>query len=296
MTNPIELIFSIAGIRVRVHSLDPVVYPEALEVFRTDGTSSHLSFGFANVPRLRPARSKVIYEGASHWRVREDNGALVYEMFYPPTAEVYCHMTGNAERSLFSVVFGRENLGTLPGGNGLDATLWFPYPFDQLGVIPILARRDAFLVHACGAVIDGKAFVFAGHSGDGKTTLSRLLASEGLELLSDERIAICCERGRFIAYGTPWHGEGDVVSRASYPLGGAFILRKSSEHRIKVGAPGALAAEFLARSIVPYYLAEETALILSLVQRMSEAVPLQELEFSLEPDLGAVLAHFSHSA
>ncbi len=81
-------------------------------------------------------------------------------------------------------------------------------PLDQLLFLAPLAHTNGLLLHASGAVIDGKAFVFAGHSGDGKTTLSRLLAAEGLELLSDERIALRREGESFRAYGTPWPGEG----------------------------------------------------------------------------------------
>lgn len=295
MSNPTELTVSIAGIPIRIHSPHALVHPRTLDAFRVAQSDAELDFIFSNVDRLSAGKSRVIFEGGAHWRARDDDGWLVFEMFYPPTSDVYCRMTGSPDRTRFTVIFGEENLKLLPGVNGLDTSLWFPYPFDQLSVVPALARRDGFLVHACGAVVDGKAWVFAGHSGDGKTTLSRLLAAEGLELLSDERVAIRFEDGRFMAYGTPWHGEGDVVSAASYPLGGAFILRKASEHGIRSGAPGALAAEFLARSIVPYYLVDETARILGQVQRMSESVPLCELEFSRTPGVTEILAAFEAS-
>lgn len=292
-----ELTFSIAGLCLRVHSRDVITHPDALDGFRTDEVAADVEFGFERVLRLSPFHSPVIYEGASHWRARADNGELLYEMFYPRTAEVYCQMTGNQERSAFSVVFGRENLATFPGrGNHFDVSAWFPYPLDQLAVTPALARHDGVLVHACGGVLDGKAYVFAGHSGDGKTTLSRLLATEGVELLSDERIAIRHQHGRLIAYGTPWHGEGSVVSPASYPLGGVFVLKKAPEHRVNGGHRATLAAELLSRCIVPYYLPEETALILALVERIAGAVPLYELEFSRDAGLPALLAEFARTA
>ena len=235
----------------------------------------------------------VIYGGGHHWRARGDGNQLSFEIF-PPTAEIYCRMSGDTALSEVDLVFGRENLARLPEEfkKQSNGRLWFPHPFEQIVVIPALARHQGFLVHACGAVVDGKALVFAGHSGDGKTTLSRLLADEGIELLSDERVAIASTGDGFVVHGTPWAGEGEVASSACFPLGGVFVLRKASSHRIVRGATGALAAEVFARTLVPYYLADEMTRILSLMKRAAHDVPFGELEFSREPGLSQLLAAF----
>lgn len=49
----------------------------------------------------------------------------------------------------------------------------------------ILAPQGGFLVHAASAVRHGRAFLFAGVSGAGKTTISRL-APPDVKLLTDE--------------------------------------------------------------------------------------------------------------
>ncbi len=63
-----------------------------------------------------------------------------------------------------------------------------PYSID--GVLRILhslflARAGGFLVHGAGAVRNGRAFIFAGISGTGKTTIARL-APPDVTLLTDE--------------------------------------------------------------------------------------------------------------
>ena len=160
------------------------------------------------------------------------------------------HATADPGFQHYQLVFDETHWGQLwsseqAGRSGFQ----LPHPLDQLLFLAPLAHTNGLLLHASGAVIDGKAFVFAGHSGDGKTTLSRLLAAEGLELLSDERIALRREGESFRAYGTPWPGEGDVVSSSSYPLAGVFLLKKGDRHRVHEGRPSLLAAELLSRGM-----------------------------------------------
>ncbi len=164
-----------------------------------------------------------------------------------------------------------------------------PYPLDQLLLVPVLARRGVVLLHAGGAVVRGRGLVFAGHSGDGKTTLTRLLAREGIELLSDERIAIARTGNGFVAHGTPWPGEGNVVSRESRPLGGLFVLRKAASHRLGTSPPSVVLPELLACAIVPYYLEETASRIFEIFDELQAAFAPKELHFAREPGLSSVL-------
>jgi hypothetical protein len=87
-----------------------------------------------------------------------------------------------------------------------------PYAID--GVLRILhslilAREGGFLVHAASAVRNGRAFLFAGVSGAGKTTISRL-APPDVVLLTDE-----------ISYVREvWGPESGVRSENEYSCGG----------------------------------------------------------------------------
>jgi hypothetical protein len=67
----------------------------------------------------------------------------------------------------------------------------------------ILARQGGFLVHAASAIRGGKAFLFSGVSGAGKTTISRL-APPDATLLTDEISYVRREGNRYMACGTPF--------------------------------------------------------------------------------------------
>ncbi|HJS74350.1 MAG TPA: hypothetical protein VJ921_08695, partial [Vicinamibacteria bacterium] len=163
-----------------------------------------------------------------------------------------------------------------------------PHPLEQLLLVPAFAVRGTVLFHACGAVIANQGFVFAGHSGEGKTTLGGVLESEGTPLLSDERVAVRRAGGGFLVFGTPWPGEGNAVSNGAHPLGGMFVLKKATRHAL---GPSCLrlAPDLIARAIVPYYLKDVAESILDTFSALASAVPFRELYFARAPGLKALL-------
>ena len=119
-----------------------------------------------------------------------------------------------------------------------------PYSIDSVLRIVhtlILAREGGFLLHAASAIRNGSAFLFAGVSGAGKTTISRL-APPDATLLTDEISYVRCESGRYYACGTPFAGElARVGANESAPLQALFLLAKGPQNRIEeIPAPDAV--------------------------------------------------------
>ena len=293
--------FSIAGIAadIQVGSgiMAPLELPGPFASFEVSGEASigtadaaEITIAADSLVSIPPTDAALAYESGLNWLVRKAEGQFIFECYHPHRGRLITATTGPGFQH-YELVFDETRWGQLwssePDGH---SDFQLPHPLDQLLFLAPLARSQGLLLHASGAVIDGKAFVFAGHSGDGKTTLSRMLAAEGLELLSDERIALRREGESFRAYGTPWPGEGDVVSSSSYPLAGVFLLKKGDRHRVRDGRPSLLAAELLSRAIVPYYLADETQNVLDVVHHLASLVPLRELEFSLADGLLPILS------
>ena len=144
-----------------------------------------------------------------------------------------------------------------------------------------LAREGGFLLHAASALVDGQAFVFAGMSGAGKTTISRL-APGHVTLLSDEisyvRLGV---DGRYYAHGTPFAGElarsGENVHA---PLAAIYLLDKGPENRI-VPVKSAEAARAVLTNLL--FFAEDAELVQAVfaaAMNLVERVPIRRLTFA----------------
>ena len=85
---------------------------------------------------------------------------------------------------------------------------------------------------AASVVRNGRAFLFAGVSGAGKTTISRLAPTDAT-LLTDEISYIRREGDGYIAYGTPFAGElAQPGENVRAPLGGLYLLAQGPGNRI----------------------------------------------------------------
>jgi hypothetical protein len=136
-----------------------------------------------------------------------------------------------------------------------------PYAIDSVLRIVhtlLLAKQGGFLVHAASAIRGGRAFLFVGVSGAGKTTISRV-APPDAKLLTDEISYVRRQGNEYWACGTPFAGElARVGENESAPVKTLFLLEKGPENRIEAVAP-ADAIRLLMRNIL--FFAEDAELV-----------------------------------
>ena len=124
-----------------------------------------------------------------------------------------------------------------------------PYSIDAVLRIVhtlVLAKQGGFLLHSASAIRNRKAFLFAGASGAGKTTISRL-APPDATLLSDEISYVRPQGEGYAAFGTPFTGElAKLGENVSAPVRALYLLGKGRENRIEAMAPAEAARSLLA--------------------------------------------------
>lgn len=173
------------------------------------------------------------------------------------------------------------------GGKRKIVNLPIEYPLDQLLLMYFLAPRQGMLTHAAGVARGGKAFIFPGASGAGKSTFSGLLAEARIgKLLSDERMIVREIDGAMQAFGTPWAGTAGIARNASAPLAGIFFLKHGQNNNIEKLTAGAALDKFLPLISIPWYDPDAMARIIAFAKQVVAQVPAYELCF--KPDRSAV--------
>jgi hypothetical protein len=187
----------------------------------------------------------------------------------------------------------------IPSGKSMLARHVVQYPLDQLLMIHVAAARSsAVLVHAAGGSIDGNGVLFAGQSGAGKSTVSRLLGNgKNVRFLSDDRIVLRRFGTKISLYGTPWPGDAGVAVNESAPLKAICFLRHADGTSLRRLKPEEILQRLLPVTSVPWYESGLTEKALNLCEFLIEHYPAYELSFRPQAnDLASVLDDFSAAA
>ena len=157
-----------------------------------------------------------------------------------------------------------------------------PYSIDSILRIVhtlVLSKRGGFLVHAASAVRNGKAFLFAGASGAGKTTIATL-APGNTTLLTDEISYVREHDGGYSAFGTPFTGElAKVGDNVRAPVGALYLLAKGPKNRIEPLAHAEAARGLLANILFFAEDAELVKLVFASACKFVSRVPVFRLTF-----------------
>jgi len=167
-------------------------------------------------------------------------------------------------------------------GRGWIRQVANPYSIDALLRIVhtlVLAKDGGFLLHSASAIRNGKAFLFAGVSEAGKTTISRL-APPDVTLLTDEISYVRKQGEAYVAFGTPFTGElAKLGENVSAPIDTLYLLSKGPENRIDSVSQAEATRSLLANLL---FFAEDEELVQAIFHSAFEfvsRVPVARLTF-----------------
>ncbi len=153
---------------------------------------------------------------------------------------------------------------------------------------PALLSRGALVAHSAAVIgNDGRAHVFLGHSGAGKSTIAsfagnRVVLGDDINLIRVGELGATVEpallgQARF---------DRDRIDKPA-PLAGFYWLRQSSEVQVRALGPGELA-----RALVHTFLLSDSSLASALMERLVQLVrqvPGFELSFRRDADFWRVI-------
>lgn len=140
---------------------------------------------------------------------------------------------------------------------------------------------DGFFLHASAVEYEGRAYLFSGPCGMGKSTHTRLwqkLFGESARVFNDDKPALRCIDGVWYAYGTPWCGKDGINLNMKVPLAGICFLKQSTDNRIRRLPPQEALARIISQTIRRFKKAERLELMLGHIGNLVSRIPVYELE------------------
>ena len=165
----------------------------------------------------------------------------------------------------------------------IEAGGWFNY---------LLLHFGGMMLHASAVELGGKAYLFSGPCGMGKSTHTRLWQREfpDARVFNDDKPALRRIDGRWFAYGTPWSGKNHVNINIKAPLAGICFLQRGMENSIRrLSAPEAV-KRLIHQTMRLFNEESDLDLMLGCVERLATEIPIFELHSLPEP----AAAHLSH--
>jgi hypothetical protein len=231
--------FQIAGITVCLESdldFDAIRFKPEFAPFAREGPGDDnvtLRHCF-ELPDLRGKDlGQELYRKAP-WAISRKNETWYYRGIMPNDAgqQLHCFAMFDADYTHGTIYNPRraEQLVRRSGWHSLSL-----FPTDQIWLAPLLADRQAVLLHSAAAIVHGQGIVFVGHSSAGKSTMVTLLTDAGIgaEILCDDRNVVRRWRGDgWRVHGTWSHGTVAEVSGASAPLRAILFLNQDGRNEI----------------------------------------------------------------
>ncbi len=154
-----------------------------------------------------------------------------------------------------------------------------------------LLDYNILIMHGSCIAVDGEGCIFTALSGTGKSThtsLWRSLLGSRVTMVNDDKPFIRVDEDGVTAYGSPWDGKHHRSSNIAVPLKAVCLLSRSETNHISpIAAEEAFPVLFYEQVHHPE-VAEATAKVAALLERLCKHVRFYALGCNMEPDAAQV--------
>ncbi len=229
--------FNVAGISIEVASELPFerdTFAPKFDVFETDGPLQEnivLRHHFSKMENVVNGDPSNRLYFRPPWAIYQQGKKWIYQWIKAesPHESYYQTVVTDREHAQLDIYNDEEMTKKFLKG-GLNSLTMFPT--DQILTGRLLAYRDGCILHSLGIILDGKGYLFVGHSDAGKSTMAGMVKNDAL-ILCDDRNIIRRKSNGYQLFGTWSHGDVPDVSVETAPLAAIFFLQQSEKDGIE---------------------------------------------------------------
>lgn len=144
-----------------------------------------------------------------------------------------------------------------------------------------LLVHGGFYLHSSTVIKDGRAYLFSGHSGVGKSTHTRLWIDTfggDTRVINDDKPALRLINGAWYAFGTPWCGKDGININEKAPVAGLCFLKQADKNQIRRLSAKEALFRILGQTLFRFEMAEHADALTKLIEDFLMNVPVYELE------------------
>lgn len=271
---PTDAVFSLGGVRIGFSGrVPPLSDGSFLPQFRAEGAPDVTLELYQDADAALDA--PVIYED-SFYRVHR-SGARVF-------AEVSAH--GTLPTWGYSVLHCDERRPRLQILSP-TCTCTLDQVLSGMMMESLLLARGRAILHAAVTETDGRALLFTGPSGVGKSTQAALWQAHcGAAVRNGDKALLRLADGQARVSGLPYAGTSGICERFDLPVGAIVTLRQAAQNRVERLSPAEAVKAILSQTALQPWNERDIQAALDLAAGLAARVPVFRL--SGRPDAGAV--------
>ena len=230
--------FSIAGLNLCLYGSPEAIPPEFNAFAIEEPTSVHQTVAlYPGIPAFRQNGRLLIRDKELTVIDAEDRYVLEFPCM-PELSEL--HLSKDGQKAI---------LYYLPPLSEAHRVSFFHVL--RLIYLYLASRLERIVLHSASILYQGKAWLFSGPSGTGKSTHTGLWHDILQTPYINGDLNLLAMNERPVIHGLPWCGTSGLYDTNTYPLGGIILLRQSPENRVEELSPDKKLLLTLQRLISP---------------------------------------------
>ena len=157
----------------------------------------------------------------------------------------------------------------------------------------IAQKNGLFAIHSASVLYQGKAWLFSGHSGMGKSTHTALWHELfHTPYINGDLNLLGLRDNRIIVYGIPWCGTSEIFTVEEYELGGIVLLgRDPQTDHLEELAPSEKILRVMQRMISPAWKERQLSENLFFAEEIADHVPVLHFLCTKNPSAAHTMKH-----